>query len=248
MKKSQGPKVFLKFNRPELSSQICLIQWIEIFKDYPITIVCDLFDAAKGEPVPEFLRKILDGKNINVINTNYSLGEKFTPGFKARKRKQSSANLTCFEIGKSLPYYWLIDADDTMFLTRDYLHITEKLKQAEGIFLAENLDAFSLDFYREIHHDHWSFGVCVMKGNIPFEKITALTEADIEQYVGLTRNLDSLFDIFRRRGIFKLKSFVIDNMGFQHTLTPFNTVPNGIYFWSNRKLWQQDLLPDVITL
>ncbi len=242
------PHVFLKFNRPEISSQICLIQWIEIFKDYPITIVCDLFNGSKGEPIPSYIEKIISGKNINVINTNYSLGEKYTPGFKARKRKQSSANLTCFEMSKSLPFYWLIDADDTIFLTRDLEYITSKLREAENILVSQDLDGFSLDFYREICHDHWSFGVCVLKGSIPFEQILQISPEEPEKYQGLTRNLDSYFDILRRRGSLKLKSFVINGMTFQHQLSPFNTVPNGVYFWSDNKLWQYPLAADIVIL
>lgn len=247
MKTQKLPTVYLKFNRPELASQLCLLQWIEIFKDYPKVIVCDLFNISKKEPIPDYLQWVTKN-NIDIINTDYSLGERYTPGFKARKRNQSSANLTCFELGKNQSHYWLIDADDTMFLTRDYDFITNKLEEAEQIFLESNLDAFSLDFYREIHHDHWSFGVCLLKGNLEFEKILTVDLNEIEKYPGLTRNLDSLFDILRRKKIFNLKSFVINNMAFQHTISPFNSVPNGIYYWNDRKLWQDLLLPDVITL
>ena len=242
------PQVFLKFNRFEISSQLCLIQWIEIFKNYSITIVCDLFNSSLGESFPDYLTKIVEGKNINIINTDYNLGKKYTPGFKARKRKQSSANLTCFEMSKNLPYYWLIDADDTMFLTRDLEYVALKLKEAEDILVSEELDGFSLDFYREICHDHWSFGVCVLKGNIPFEQILKISPDELESYPGLTKNLDSYFDILRRKGSLKLKSFVINEMAFQHQLSPFNTVPNGIYLWVDNKLWQYPLAEDIVIL
>lgn len=248
MKKQPPLQVFLKFNRSELASQLCLQHWIEIFQDCKITIVCDLFNSGRGEPVPDFLQKIISGKGINIINTNYALGEKYTPNYKARKRKQSSANLTCFELGKNLPYYWLIDADDTMFLTRDYQYIREKLRAAENYFLQHTLDGFSLDFYREINFDHWSFGVCLLKGSIPFEKILTVDPVKPTQYQGLTQNLDSYFDILRRENQMKLMSFVIDKMAFQHQLTPFHTVPNGIYFWSDKKLWQYPLPSDVVIL
>jgi hypothetical protein len=110
-------KAFLKFNRSDTASIMCLYHWLELFRDYDITVVCDLYDV-KTQPRPAYLNETVVGKSFNVINSDYSTGN-IMP-FKARKRKMASANFTCFNLAKNEHYYWLIDADDTMFLIRDY--------------------------------------------------------------------------------------------------------------------------------
>jgi hypothetical protein len=224
-------KVFLTFNRNDTTSLICLHNWLEIFKEYEIILVCDLYDVAR-EPKPSYLSNLSTA--FTVINSDYRLGE-ILP-FKSRKRKQASAKLTCFERAKPNSHFWMVDADDTMFLTRDYNLIREKVKRVEQISLEKNLDGFSLDFYRETNHDHWSFGLSFLKSNINFELFKQVTPEDTDVTPGLTKNLDSWFDILRRRNILKLESYVFDNVPFQHNVNPMPTPLHGIYMWNNKML------------
>lgn len=237
-------KVFLKFNRSDAHSLICLHQWMEIFKEYDITLVCDLYDVNR-DTMPQYLNNLASFYKFDVINTDYSTGN-ILP-FKSRKRKQASANITCFNVA-SESYFWVIDADDTMFLTRDYATLSERLKKAEYIFNKDKLDGFSLDFYRETHFDHWSFGVCLLRTNLDLSKLNQVTVEEVDQTPGLTKNLDSYFDMLRRKGIYNLKSFVFEDIPFQHTINPMDLPLDGIYQWRNNKLYDLDLQEDVIVL
>ena len=52
-------------------------------------------------------------------------------------------------------------------------------------------------------------------------------------------NIDSYFDILRKRKKLNLKSFIFDDLTFQHTLQHKSfdrDLPNGIYTWKDRKL------------
>jgi hypothetical protein len=224
-------KVLFTFNRNDTTSLICLQNWLEIFKDYDITIVCDLYNVSK-DPTPAYLANM--PFNFTVINTNYKLGE-ILP-FKARKRMQASAKLTCFEQAKPYSHFWMVDADDTMFLTRDYSQVKEKIKRVEKLSLEKDFDGLSLDFYRETNHDHWSFGLSFLKSNINFDLFKQVTPEDTDVTPGLTKNLDSWFDILRRRKILKLESYVFDNIPFQHNVNPMSAPMHGIYLWNNRIL------------
>jgi len=238
-------KAFLKFNRSDTASIMCLYHWLELFRDYDITVVCDLYNV-DTQPRPAYLNETVVGKSFDVINSDYSTGN-IMP-FKARKRKMASANFTCFNLTTNEHYYWLIDADDTMFLIRDYNLIKEKLKQVEYIASKDRLDGFSLDFYRETNNDHWSFGVCLLKGNLDMSKLQSVTPEDVDAIPGLAKNLDSWFDILRRRKVFNLKSFVFDNIPFQHCINPMPQPMHGIYFWNNKMLGTTPLREDVIIL
>lgn len=236
-------KVFLKYNRDDTGSKICLFQWLEIFRDYEIIIACDLFTPDR---VPNYIRETMPDIKFKLVNTDYSTGN--TLPFKARKKKQASANLSCFKhVGKDR-HFWIVDADDTQFLVRDPNIVREKLKVAEKIFTDRNLDGFSLDFYRETHFNHWSFGVCLLKSNLDLSKLNLIVPEDVDNTPGLTKNLDSWFDMLRRKNIYKLESFVFDNVPFQHCINPMSEPRHGIYLWNNNKLDSYDLKPDVISI
>lgn len=239
-------KVFLKFNRTDSFSLICLLHWLEVFKKHDIFIVCDLYDINK-DPVPEYLNSIIAGREVKIINSNYNLGEKYTPEFKARKRKMASANLTCFEhLSKTDTCLWIIDADDTMFLTKNYEEISQRLINAEEIMHRENLDGFSLDFYRSLNNT-WTFGVCLLNAKINWQQVEHIKKEDLDRE-SLVYNSDSIFDYLGRKGILKLKNFVFPGVGFQHIVNNFSAMPAGIYFWKNRKVWDIPLKDDVLEI
>lgn len=240
-------KVFLKYNREGPSALICLHYWIELFSNYEIIINCDLFDVDKDK-IPDNLKNLALNKNVKFINSDYSTGNIYTPNFKAKKRAMASANLTAWNHLKSEDqYFWIIDADDTMFLSANFNLIREKIKLAEDYALKHNLDGFSLDFYRE-YNDSWTFGVCLLKTNIPWKDIKNVTTEELIQN-GLANNCDSCFDMLGRKGIVNLKNFVFDRCSFQHLINKnYTAIPNGLYYWRDGKLWNTPLKPDVIVL
>lgn len=231
-------KVFLKFNNTDSMSITCLTFWLEIFKENELYLMCDK-DVS-------LISHLIKYYNITVFKTDYSLTIPYNHLFKKEKNINCAAvNFTIFELAKNDLLYWMIDADDTMFLTHDATSLKEKLNHVETIFTKDNLDGFSLDFYRE-HNDHWSFGVGIFKGNIDYNKII---EVDFSQYKKKPKNLDGCFDILRHEQKLKLESFVIDNTMFIHTKSfkiPY--APNGIYYWNNKKVWNTALNVGVIIL
>jgi hypothetical protein len=50
-------KVFLKINRDDPASILCLRHWCEVFKIYETFILCDLYDVKK-DTVPSFLKTV----------------------------------------------------------------------------------------------------------------------------------------------------------------------------------------------
>jgi hypothetical protein len=236
-------EVFLKCNRETLPSLICLDFWIKVFSDYKVTIICDLFDVTNSNPSSE-LKKV--ARHIPIINTDYSLSKPFGHLLKVERwHNVCSSNLTCFKANTS-NNFWLIDADDTQFLTTNIGMIKEKVKRAEDYLIDGNLDGLSLDFYRE-HNDTWTFGVCLLDAKINCKKISEVRVQVLEE-LDLALNGDSIFDILGRKGVYKLKSFVFDEFAFQHVINNFPKLAAGIYWWKDRKLWDKPLKEDVISL
>jgi hypothetical protein len=237
-------EVFLKCNRETLPSLICLDFWIKVFSDYKVTIICDLFDVTNSNPSSE-LKKV--ARHIPIINTDYSLSKPFGHLLKVERwHNVCSSNLTCFKATTS-NNFWLIDADDTQFLTTDISMIKEKVKRAEDYLIDGNLDGLSLDFYREIKKDHWSFGMALFRGNLDLLPLANLTPDDLYKYKGLILNFDSVLDYARRSDMMNFQSFVFDNCFFQHQLEQ-PALPYGVYFWKDRKIWNTiDLRDDIVS-
>lgn len=155
-------KVFLKFNRTQDFAYDCLSFWLDVFKDYDIYIVTDIFKINRDK-IPQKLKNLIVS-DIGLINSDYTTSQYFSHLFnKGWKRAAASANITCWQYcTKHDKMFWLIDADDTRFLNVEPSTIIKKLKQVENVFVENEYDGLSLDFYREIFDDHWSFGVCLM--------------------------------------------------------------------------------------
>jgi hypothetical protein len=237
-------KVFLKFNRSDASALLCLSYWLELFKNYEIIILCDLFPDTGL--TPKWMDPVLLGKIFTVKNSDYTLRYRVEHLFtKKTKLNQACANLTCFNLLTIQDdNFWLIDADDTMFLHRDFDLIRIKLKIVEDRLVEEDLDGLSLDFYREIKEDHWSFGVAFLASRI---NLDLLSNANLFKKQAI-KNLDHAFDNLRISNQYKLKSFVIDDCGFQHLINFCQEVPGGIYYWKNKQLWNTPLASDIIIL
>jgi hypothetical protein len=236
-------KVYLKFNRLQDASYICLQHWIQIFKNDEIVIIQDRW---KDKNYPEEFSNILVNKNILVINSNRTYSAEYTPFItKGSKVNNANANFTCFFNSRETDdeYFWVIDADDTMFLHIDYSYVRDKLKTAEDYFINNNLDGFSLNFYREFNNV-WTFGVALCKTNIDLDLLKTIPENNHVR----SRHLDNFFDYKRLHNEYKLENFVFDKIPFQHLDNNIPGMNNGVYWWEDNKLWNTPLHPEVIIL
>jgi hypothetical protein len=235
-------KVFLKYNkdpRDNPASLRCLNFWLSLFEDRDVYIICDIFDSNL-----KFPKQFTNYTSYKFLNSDYSLSNPINHLLESKRWKNVAAsNLTCYEKSKGEPF-WLIDADDTMFITFDIALIKEKILLAEQYFLNNKLDGFSLDFYRTFKRDHWSFGVALLQNRSDLISILCSTDFDFFRTLKLPFNLDALFDCNRRQGKLKLKSFIFDKIFFQHHLEQ-KCLPYGVYKWENQKLWDIPLNPEV---
>jgi hypothetical protein len=234
--------IFLKYNKDPKespSSQHCLNFWLNVFADREIYVICDIFDSNLKRP-----KQFKNFSSTRFINSNYSLSNPIDHLLESKRWKNVAAsNLSCYEKSNFEPF-WLIDADDTMFITFDINLIKEKINLVENYFLEKKLDGFSLDFYRTFKRDHWSFGVALLQNRNDLISILCSTDLEFFRTLKLPYNLDALFDCNRRQGKLKLESFIFDKLFFQHQLDQKSLV-YGIYKWENKKLWDIDLNPEV---
>jgi hypothetical protein len=165
---------------------------------------------------------------------------------KKAKRNMASANITPFRYLNGADSFWIIDADDTLFLGSSIISVREKLKKAEEHLKNNNLDGFSLDFYRNLN-DGWTFGVCLLSAKCPWEKISTLTDEEINDS-GYARNVDTAFHLLWKKGIFRLANFVFDGLAFQHVVNNYPEMPHGIYIWHRGRLWDKPLQSDVVVI
>lgn len=227
-------KVYLKYNKnpkEDPSSLTCLKSWVNIFRNYDLVIITDIYNVTLKKP-----KQFESFENIRFINTDYSLSRPLNYLLESKRWKNVAAsNFTCYRDSNDEPF-WLIDADDTIMMYTDLNDLRNKINRAEEIFYQKKLQGFSLDFYRTIKRDHWSFGMALLQNfDTLIDILSATLENDIRQHK-LPLNLDSIFDTNRRSGKINLESFVFNNYYFQHQLDQ-KYLPGGIYHWSNGKLW-----------
>lgn len=239
-------KAFLKFHRTDPAAVNCLRFWLEVFKEHETYILCDHYDPTKDE-TPYYLKSSLLDYSVTVINSDYSIGREYCMNLKGAKRNMASANMTGFNhVSKKQKGFWIIDADDTLFLTRNFNLVRDKIRLAEQYFIENSLDGFSLDFYRNLN-DCWTFGVCLLRSTLDWKKIQTPTNEEIRQ-TGLAQNIDTVFNLLKEKNIFKLKNFVFNKLAFQHQENNYPEMPHGIYVWSGNTLWNTSLRDDVIVL
>ena len=133
--------VFLKIDRNVPHTLLCLRFWLETFKNYSTFILCDNPDLSK-----KLESCFVDYPKSKLISSDRSLVQYLTQ-LKSSKRNMATANLTGFEQSKDADAFWMIDADDTIFLTHNFEIVNEKLHRAEQYLIDNKLDGFSLDFY-----------------------------------------------------------------------------------------------------
>lgn len=235
--------VYLKFNREKRGHKICLDSWLNIFDRYKKVLVTDNLTDPKNI---RYIDDICKKHNMEKINTNYSLADPYLGFLDKTWINAAAVNLTCFK--REQEPFWLIDADDTLFLTKDFDDLKSRFRLAEDYFFNNNLDAFSLDFYRELASDHWSFGVTLINPLIDLSKLQKVARSDAENR-RLICNLDSAFDCLRIKREYRLKSFIFDRCFFQHHADNPRYLPYGVYYWENRSLWgHTPIREDVISI
>lgn len=245
-------KIFLKYNKNNAAGSICLEKWLQIFKDDEIIIMTDLWPE---DQVPEFTAQYpqVRLRDFPCKNRNLSYHEKFkdcvSPThslFDSEKghwleipsskwENALVANLTCLEIAKKDgdEYCWIIDADDIVYMAHDFAKLREKLRQVETETIRRGLDGCSQDMYRR-WCDHWTFGVLFIRSDIDLEPLLHITPEDYGIVYGIPKSsIDVVFDILRRKCIYKLESFVIQNIGFAHADANYPT----FNVWSGGKNW-----------
>lgn len=229
-------KVFLKFNRDTAAAKICLDHWLKIFVDYEVVVISDLYKVGSEVKI-----KRLADIDVPIVNTDYSLATQYQNCFGGGKEelwsRAGAANFTAYKLAGADTAFWLIDADDTMFVSTDYADLRNRLSQAENHFDQNKLDGLSIDFYRELVNDHWSFGVCLLTTATNLESLKTVNPEDISQIIKYI-NLDGAFDVLRRNKVYKLESFVFDNCFFHHHVDR-PQLSFGLYHWSNNTLWNK---------
>jgi len=238
-------KAFLKINRMDVHGVFCTRYWCEVFKDYETYILCDKFKQ-DAEPPPAELKSILfDYPHVKVVNSDYTLGEHLGT-LKPRKRGMAMANLTGIGYSKDADAFWMIDADDTMFLSHAFDVVQAKLQIAEQQFQERGLDAYSLDFYRN-KTNGWTFGIALLSSAINPAIMQTVSGDEMMSYGG-PRNIDTAFHVLWKRGNLKCANFVFGGMAFQHTYNNYPEMPQGVYYWNKGHLWEAPLQPDVVTI
>lgn len=234
-------KAFLKINRTGASAISCLRHWLEIFRYHETYILCDW-----PQPWPEELISAQrDYPASRIVASDRSLTE-YCGGLKGAKHGMASANLTGFQHSQDADAFWMIDADDTQFLTYNFDAIRKKISRAEEIMRERSLDAFSLDFYRNLN-DGWTFGMALIRVECAWQRMREIQREDME-VLGLARNIDSAFHVMGQRGILRIANFVFDGQAFQHLYNNYPAMPHGIYSWHRGSLWDQPLKSDVIVI
>jgi hypothetical protein len=232
---------FLKINRTGPSSIACLRHWLEIFRNHNTYILCDW-----PQPWPqELISAQQDYPQSKIISSDRSLTE-YCGALKGAKHGMASANLTGFTYSQNADAFWMIDADDTQFLTYDFDLIRQKVQRAEQVFQEQLYDAFSLDFYRNLNNG-WTFGMALIRSSCPWQRMQELTGDELVAQ-GMARNIDTAFHVMGLKGILKIGNFVFDRLAFQHLYNNYPAMPHGIYNWHKGNLWDKPLQSDVIIL
>ena len=237
--------VFLKIDRMDMHAVHCLRFWLETFKDYPTWILCDRTEEDGSRPT------ILDTCFLDYPQTKFTASDRslvtYLSELKPRKRNMATANLTGFELSKSnSDNFWMIDADDTQFLTHRWDALNDKLHSAEQYLVEHSLDGFSLDFY-STHNAGWTFGVALFRSDLHWTELTQIKGDEMRDFM-FPRNIDAAFHCMREKKLWKLESFVFSGMSFQHVYNNYPEMVNGVYYWNKGMLWDIPLPNRIVSL
>jgi hypothetical protein len=149
--------VFLKIDRMDMHAVHCLRFWLETFKDYPTWILCDRTEEDGSRP------RILETCFVDYPQTKFVASDRslvsYLAELKPRKRNMATANLTGFELSRgNSDCFWMIDADDTQFLTHRWDALNEKLHNAENYLIRTQTGRIQFGFlqHTQCRMDIWS--------------------------------------------------------------------------------------------
>lgn len=204
--------VLIKAHRPDQYILENIKAWIEIFDH--VTIVCpqqhrqDFQDFFPDSIVfPDF--------SIDFLKKQYSLihdiiSEKWRGAFIGHF---SSINFSPERTA------WIIDGD-SITKSLSETPIKESLQAVEEYFHKEDLDLFSLDFWRTSNQrsflDHWSFGICLQKVKLPNLYFNSFLENKESFKSPWGNNIDYIFDEMREQNIGRIKTFAIVDSFLNH--------------------------------
>lgn len=208
--------IFMKFhnngNQNITSSKQQYDFWTSVFVDSDVTVL------SEQNNLTDFCRHKIFPKISNYDNSwQENVLEKISDNWK----RHCQANLTPTKLTNQ-KYYWIIDADDLMFLCKDekdLQKIQNSLLEIEKIACLENLDFCSLDINYSFHSytlkntpeninwGHSCFGVVLIK-NSNFYSLENIQQ----EFFGI--NHDVLLEISHHRDK-KSKVFCITDIVFQ---------------------------------
>lgn len=118
-------------------------------------------------------------------------------------------------------HIWIIDADDTMFLSSARL-IAERMQLVENIAIKENIDFYSLDMWESMNGGFWTFGVTYVNDVAEIIKRTENHTINVMKYRVFKQvrskiiNVDGFYADLGKKNIFNIKSFYFRNISFIH--------------------------------
>ncbi len=241
---------YLKVNRREKYSFICLQQWINIinYLDSDFYIICD-----NEELKTEILKKIV------FKNSNIKFISSYTKPFKNIVKKNFSKNwykaayahLSTFYHAQQHGFksFWNIDADDAILLINP--DKAANMLDTIGNYAVKNdIKAFSLDFWTSLTQgQNWTFGITYVDSSIDWFKYLKNIPFDWRDKfkdINFDFNLDWIFNYMKIYEDINIKTFYIENLHFIHwgdfLINPY---ASQIYHWYQGKL-QLPLLETIL--
>lgn len=237
------PVFYLKINRDEEYTFLCLQHWINTLNALgnDFIIICD-----KPELELKVLRRIrFASSNIKFINSCKNSFLKSFVKIVATKwwKKATFAHLTTFYHAQkhSITKFWNIDADDTMFALEPE-EIATMLRRVEDYANSVNIKTISLDMWRSrTDKNHWSFGITYVNNfKEIFDTLKNIKTADWQKnytHLALAFNLDWFFTYLKDNNLFKIETFYFENTSFIHWGSfLINTIESNICTWKGNKL------------
>ena len=225
---------YLKINTDRPYAYKCLSHWINIVQEYgaDFYIVCDSlvlkYKILKNVPFHSLDVKFIKSiKNKNTKRITKFFCDKWW-------HKCSYAHLTSFFHARKIkaPFFWNIDADDTMILARPAT-ASNMLKSAKKYAIENSLDAFSIDMATSYTYGrHWTFGVTLVNNSSDWQEKFEQAKKTWKGYYNFseTMNIDWVMTSMRDNGISNNKTFYAENMNFFHFGDFFITLHDLLIF------------------
>lgn len=246
--KNNNKKVFyLKINRNENYSFLCLQQWIDVvnFMGADFYIVCDSNDIEK-----EIYKKIkFKNANIKIIKSHKNLKNNAEKLFHKKWVNAGIAHMTPFYHSKriAISAFWNIDADDTM-LCFSIEKIASLLNQAESYSNLNNISCFSLDMWRSRSNNvHWSFGITYIQNNVDyisyFNEFLDINWQKDYAFYNTAMNIDWFFNYLSQYRKLTIYSFYPENGYFIHWGDFLvNVFGSSICYWQDNNVYYPILI------